>query len=140
MSFVTRRNGSGGGGETGSHLVQQHVAIGSGAPSVVRELVREVAQGTPVCDDALLLSSEITTNAVIHGRWSPGDVLMIAIERRPERLEIAVTGPGLPKPIRENRRESLGGFGLDLVASISSDWAMEGVDDEMTRVWFELRW
>ena len=139
MSFITRRNGSGGGG-TGFHLVRKDVEIGSGAPSAVRELVREVAQGTPICEDALLLSSEITTNAVIHGRWNQGDVLTIAIERQPESLAVAVTGPGLPKPIQKRRRRSLGGFGLELVASISTNWAMEEIDDEMTRVWFELRW
>jgi hypothetical protein len=140
MSFATRRNRSQGAGGVRPHIVRKEVDIDSAAPSVVRGLVRRAAEDTPVCEDAVLLSSEITTNAVMHGTWRPGDVLTVSINRHLKRLEVAVTGPGLPKPMRSPNSDRPGGFGLGLVSSISDDWAMEVLNEQSTRVWFELDW
>jgi anti-sigma regulatory factor (Ser/Thr protein kinase) len=140
MSFVTRKNGSKGAGGAHTQQVRRDVELEAGAPSEVRELVRELVEGTPVCEDALLLASEITTNAIIHGRWTPGDVMTVSVVRRHRRVEVAVVGPGLPKPVRSRSEDTLGGFGLGLVDSISNEWAMEVFDDDLTRVWFELTW
>ncbi len=56
--------------------VAQVVEIDAGAPSIIRAMVRDVASGTPRLDDAMLLASEVATNAIIHGTCVPGDDLV----------------------------------------------------------------
>lgn len=121
-------------------MVSEMVPIGVGAPSEVRELVRRAAEHTPVVDDALLLASEITTNAIRHGTWAPGDRLTLTISRHRGRLRVGVVGPGPPTPIAVRNEDRPGGFGLDLVDSISVDWQIEPCGEDATRVWFDLAW
>lgn len=111
--------------------------------ATARAFVRDTLQGwghADVVDDAVVLTSELVTNAVIHAGTS-ADVLCLRKEdgvrvevsdRYPER-EIPMQGTGLSlgSPDRENGR------GLLLCAALASRW---GVDYTPThkRVWFQL--
>ncbi|MDN3292737.1 SpoIIE family protein phosphatase [Streptomyces ficellus] len=111
--------------------------------ATARAFVRDTLQGwgyTDVVDDAVVLTSELVTNAVIHA-GTAADVLCLRTEngvrievadRYPER-EVPLQGSGRfdTSPDRENGR------GLLLCAALASRW---GVDYSPTRkhVWFQL--
>ncbi|MFD4034987.1 SpoIIE family protein phosphatase [Streptomyces sp. NPDC058637] len=111
--------------------------------ATARAFVRDTLQGwgyTDVVDDAVVLTSELVTNAVVHA-GTAADVLCLRTEdgvrvevadHYPER-EIPLQNSGLDfgSPDRE------GGRGLLLCAALASRW---GVEYSPTRkhVWFQL--
>ncbi|MFF5337297.1 SpoIIE family protein phosphatase [Streptomyces sp. NPDC013181] len=111
--------------------------------ATARAFVRDTLQGwgyTDVVDDAVVLTSELVTNAVVHA-GTAADVLCLRTEdgvrveisdRYPEReIPLQSAGLDLGSPDRENGR------GLLLCAALASRW---GVDYSPTRkhVWFQL--
>lgn len=87
-------------------------------------------------DDAVLLLSELVTNAVLHAGTEievhvhlAGDVL---------RVEVRDDNRRMPR-VRHFSMLSGTGRGLALVASTASDWDAEPVADGGKKVWFELR-
>jgi anti-sigma regulatory factor (Ser/Thr protein kinase) len=111
-------------------LPREHVA-----PRVARSVVRSVWADRVEHDlliDAELLVSELTTNALVHGE---GDIkLRAGLDAHRVWAEIIDEGGGFERVLREHRRDQVGGWGLGLVADLSTRW---GVDDG-SRVWFEL--
>ena len=94
------------------------------------------AQGVPaeVLDDAALLTSELVSNAVLHGRSE----IRLVVERRSRRLRVSVHDENSRRPMLvPDAPDALDGRGLALVAGIASSW---GVHDEPIgkAVWFEL--
>jgi anti-sigma regulatory factor (Ser/Thr protein kinase) len=90
------------------------------------------------CDAAVLLSSELVTNAVLHARTP----MSIDVERRGERVRIEVRDfhPALPLPRRYNV-DNATGRGLRLLETMASAWGVVKVPDVEQPgkiVWFEL--
>ena len=109
------------------------------APLEARERVLEFADrlGPERVEDALLLVSELVTNAVKYGP-EHGEIQLI-VDAGVERMRFTVhdTGAGpLPemRPMDRLPHEG-GGHGLRLVDRVSDRW---GVERGSTRVWFEL--
>ncbi|NML54251.1 SpoIIE family protein phosphatase [Streptomyces sp. R302] len=110
--------------------------------AAARAFVRDTLQGwghPELVDDAVVLTSELVTNAVVHA-GTAADVLCLRSEdsirvevadRYPEREIPVQSGRTLASPDRENGR------GLLLCAALSDRW---GVDYSPTRkhVWFHL--
>ncbi|MFI9213860.1 SpoIIE family protein phosphatase [Streptomyces sp. NPDC053253] len=110
--------------------------------AAARAFVRDTLQGwghSELVDDAVVLTSELVTNAVIHAGTS-AEVLCLRTEdsirvevadRYPEREIPVQSGRTLGNPDRENGR------GLLLCAALAHRW---GVDYSPTRkhVWFHL--
>ena len=110
--------------------------------AAARAFVRDTLQGwghSELVDDAVVLTSELVTNAVIHAGTS-AEVLCLRSEdsirvevadRYPEREIPVQSGRTLGSPDRENGR------GLLLCAALAHRW---GVDYSPTRkhVWFHL--
>ncbi|MFI8965194.1 SpoIIE family protein phosphatase [Streptomyces sp. NPDC053493] len=110
--------------------------------ATARAFVRDTLQGWgygEVVDDAVVLTSELVTNAVIHA-GTAADVLCLrgddgvrieVADRYPEREIPVQHGRSMGSPDRENGR------GLLLCAALASRW---GVDYSPTRkhVWFHL--
>ncbi|MFD0150277.1 SpoIIE family protein phosphatase [Streptomyces sp. NPDC127132] len=110
--------------------------------AAARAFVRDTLQGwghSELVDDAVVLTSELVTNAVIHAGTS-AEVLCLRAEdsirvevadRYPEREIPVQSGRTLGSPDRENGR------GLLLCAALAHRW---GVDYSPTRkhVWFHL--
>lgn len=111
--------------------------------ATARAFVRDTLQGwgyTDVVDDAVVLTSELVTNAVVHA-GTAADVLCLRTEdgvrievsdHYPEReIPLQSTGPDFGSPDRENGR------GLLLCAALATRW---GVEYSPTRkhVWFQL--
>ncbi len=88
-----------------------------------------------VAGDAVLVASELVTNALRHGR-APRS---LELELSPERLWIAVgdAGPGRPRhrPFATDRE---GGRGLALLEALGADWGFESKPADGKRVWCEL--
>jgi anti-sigma regulatory factor (Ser/Thr protein kinase) len=92
---------------------------------------------TSVVDDALLVTSELFTNAVMHG--SGGIDIYVTLDR--EALRIAVVDDGRRTPDRWPRREAmptLGGRGLRIVDTVASTWGNNCDPTGRTRVWAEM--
>jgi anti-sigma regulatory factor (Ser/Thr protein kinase) len=89
---------------------------------------------------ALLLVSELVTNAVRHATAGPEDTVRLTVRTVPKGVRIAVQDAGTTGSVRrrtERREDDIGGFGLDLVARLSSGWGVER-DERGTTVWLEL--
>jgi anti-sigma regulatory factor (Ser/Thr protein kinase) len=109
------------------------------APRAARARVRQLAPrlGHDRTEDAVLLISELVTNAVKYGP-EHGDIRIIIDESdETTRFTVHDTGAG-PLPVMrplERLPHQGGGHGLRLVELMSDRW---GVERGSTRVWFEL--
>ncbi len=82
---------------------------------------------------AKLLTSELVTNAVLHGR---GRILLRAqVNEDRVLVEVIDEGNGFEHELRRRSFEDLHGRGLLIVDSESSRW---GIHEGATHVWFEL--
>jgi serine/threonine-protein kinase RsbW len=116
------------GGEFTVTLPRDH-----GAPRRARALLREHADGLDRArlDTAVLLISELVTNAVLHGRGQ----IRLSIEVGDGDARFTVCDEGGGKPAVRSHPGPEGGWGLRLVGQLAARW---GVREGRTQVWFEL--
>ncbi|MEU1851082.1 SpoIIE family protein phosphatase [Streptomyces sp. NPDC019990] len=108
-----------------------------------RSFVRDTLQGwgfADIVDDAVVLTSELVTNAVVHAGTS-ADLLCLrsddgvrieVADRYPEReIPLQGTAVNMGSPDRE------GGRGLQLCAALAGRWGVEYTPTHKT-VWFQL--
>jgi signal transduction histidine kinase len=110
------------------------------APSRARAAVDETlgSLSRKVREDAMLLVSELITNAVRHVRASERPEVELRIRREPDRVRVVVADPGVgfvPSP-RAPAVSDGSGWGLYLVDRIADRWGV--LTEEQTEVWFEL--
>jgi anti-sigma regulatory factor (Ser/Thr protein kinase) len=85
--------------------------------------------------DAVLLVSEVVTNAVRHGHGTT--VALSAVVRDATlRIEIVDGGVGFEPPAGEPDPSSPGGRGLRIVNSLADRWGV--YEGNSTHVWFEM--
>ncbi len=108
-----------------------------------RSFVRDTLQGwgfADIVDDAVVLTSELVTNAVVHAGTS-ADVLCLrsddgvrieVADRYPER-EIPLQG----HPVNMGSPDREGGRGLQLCAALAGRWGVEYTPTHK-QVWFQL--
>jgi anti-sigma regulatory factor (Ser/Thr protein kinase) len=106
-----------------------------------RRFVRDTATASAsgqVLDDAMLLTSELVTNAVRHAGHSAEDPIevTVSVDERILRVTVRDRGPGFD-PDELDARSGDGGWGLDLVRRLSSRWGV-GRNELGTDVWFEI--
>jgi PAS domain S-box-containing protein len=111
--------------------------------ATARAFVRDTLQGwgySDVVDDAVVLTSELVTNAVVHA-GTAADVLCLRTDEG-VRVEVADHYPEREIPIQGTGR-SLGsldrenGRGLLLCAALASRWGVE-YSPTFKQVWFQL--
>ena len=102
---------------------------------VARRFVRaELAQSSLDVDTAVLLVSELVTNAVLHGR-SP---FTLTLEHRDEVVRVEVVdGSPLPPRVHSFSALSATGRGLRLVERLAVAWGVDPRDGGKS-VWFEV--
>lgn len=105
----------------------------------VRGLLEEWEFGPETCDNAVLVTSELVTNAVMH---TASDRIVCRLRTDGDRIRVEVEdesrGPTLPEQ-RISRPDDQGGRGLMLVGVLSSDWGVRDSPYGPGRiVWAEL--
>lgn len=113
------------------------------ARGFVRDRMAEWASPSPeghFVDDMMLVTSELVTNAVLHGR---GPIeLSVALDDDIAEVTVTDTGGGHPR-LRPGDDAAEHGRGLVLVDALVDDWGVrhagDGGPDAWTSVWFRLR-
>jgi two-component sensor histidine kinase len=105
------------------------------APSEARQLIRQHVEVGTAADAALLMASEITTNAVRYGEPATPDVIAATLTFHGTELTVEVVGCGSVSHGRDPT--TAGGFGLAIVDRLSTSWGIEEVGQRV-RVWFTL--
>ena len=99
------------------------------------------AAGVPAEDreDAMLVLSELVSNAVKHAAPLPSGEIRVRWEVADEVLHIEITdgGAGTRPHAGVAALSSLGGRGLDIVRSVSTQWGVTEGDGSVT-VWAEV--
>jgi anti-sigma regulatory factor (Ser/Thr protein kinase) len=109
------------------------------APSRARRFVSETLHAWGISGattaDAVLLVSELVTNALLHARSAP----TVELTRDGDRVRVGVCddSPVAPRR-RQYATDAATGRGIALVEQLAIDWGSERVGDGK-RVWFELR-
>jgi anti-sigma regulatory factor (Ser/Thr protein kinase) len=125
-------------------FVRVSVCRSTSAPQEVRcALAERLAPVLPAAalDDMQLLTSEVVTNAVVHGGGFEGTVLQAFARAATGTLMVCVTGPGNGFDAASARRTPGvdGGWGLNLVEQLSADWGVVRGAGRCS-VWFRLRY
>ncbi len=119
------------------HAVEQFAGE-PGTVAAARHFVSRTlhALGIPD-DDAVLLVSELATNAVIHARSAYR--VDIDCQEGTARVEVTDEDPTPPKAAERGRvaEGALGGRGLALVVSMACRWGYDVANGSKT-VWFEI--
>jgi DNA-binding NarL/FixJ family response regulator len=89
-----------------------------------------------VCDDALLIVTELVTNAVTHA----GSACELRLTTGPLALRIEVTdiGAGTPDPLPPSATRNHG-RGLHMIDAVAAAWGVEPVPAGGKVVWAEIR-
>jgi anti-sigma regulatory factor (Ser/Thr protein kinase) len=110
------------------------------APQRARHAIERLSEIQPVRDDALLVASELTSNAVRHSGTAPTGEIELRAQLVPEGLIIEVIDAGLSGDVPHTRTPGVdgpGGFGLPVIEAIAQRWGAERLSG--TRVWAQLR-
>jgi anti-sigma regulatory factor (Ser/Thr protein kinase) len=102
-----------------------------------RAFVADALDGVPVDvrSRALLATSELTSNAIVHARSS--FTVVIAVHHDHVRIEVRddSDAPAVRKP---TPRDRIGHNGLNLVGGLARAWGWRGLADGGKVVWCEL--
>jgi anti-sigma regulatory factor (Ser/Thr protein kinase) len=91
--------------------------------------------------DVRLLVSELVTNSLRHAELDAEDRirLAVAVDDSRVRVEVADPGKGFEVMLPADDPDTVEGWGLYLVATLSDRWGVSSGDRAgSTRVWFEL--
>lgn len=124
----------------GHDLLKLTVRCDRDAPARVREAICDLRDLDPVKEDALLVASELVSNAVLHSGCVEGEPLEVHVSSSAESVLISVADPGLSEQEATRRsgptRDGVGGWGLQLVSLLALRWGTERRSRH--RVWAEL--
>jgi anti-sigma regulatory factor (Ser/Thr protein kinase) len=87
--------------------------------ALAREFTRVTLGRLPALEDALLVVTELVTNAVLHGRGVP----VLRLRTGAARLRIEVSDES-PRPPKRRTSGADGGWGLALVDRLAADWGV----------------
>jgi anti-sigma regulatory factor (Ser/Thr protein kinase) len=112
----------------------------STSPAIARSHLRSAGAelSRDLLEIALLLASELVTNAVKYG----GDRIVLSLTDRTDALRVEVHDDGAQAPrVGAWENHSVGGRGLLLVESLASEWGTTrgGPGEPGKSVWFLLR-
>jgi anti-sigma regulatory factor (Ser/Thr protein kinase) len=95
------------------------------------DLRRELPPGLPHCDDAVLVVSELVSNAVMHGD-APRRLVVVGSEGR---MRIEVTDGRTDMGVVDDESR-----GLVVVAHLATAWGVNPANTSGKVVWAELAW
>jgi anti-sigma regulatory factor (Ser/Thr protein kinase) len=87
-----------------------------------------------IADTAMLLTSELVTNAVLHARTD----VTVDVTRTNDGVRVAITdGSPLPPALRHHSMTATTGRGIHLLDQLADEWQADATLDGKT-VWFTL--
>lgn len=103
--------------------------------------VGDVLDGCPVADDAVLLTSELVTNAIAHTASGKGGKVRVTVYRDDTRVRVEVHDDGSDQVpvVQAVDVATESGFGLGMVALMADRWGHCGGRRGRV-VWFMLEW
>jgi len=106
-----------------------------------RLFVGQVLGGCPVSDEAVLLTSELVTNAITHTASGRGGKVTVTVYRDDTRVRVEVRDDGSDEIPVVRPRDDAGdsGYGLGLVELMAHRWGHRG-GRRGRMVWFMLEW
>jgi len=102
----------------------------------VRQWLRANLSACPAVDNAILLASELVTNALEHSASGRGGSFVVAVHHRSADMRVEVVDQGGPW-VPGDANDGLHGRGLVIVGTVARAWGITG-DDSGRTVWFEL--
>jgi anti-sigma regulatory factor (Ser/Thr protein kinase) len=104
-----------------------------------RDFVAQALSGHPAADDAVLLTSELATNAVLHTASGDGGVFRVVVGMTGKcvRVEVHDGGSDTAPGVRLPRTPEESGAGLYLVEVLADRWG-HGTGPDGRVVWFEM--
>lgn len=124
-------------------LMELRLPLDAPACGMAREAMTVCLRGHmtgSALDIARLLISELASNAVRHSGATVDEHVVVRVWLGADevRLEVDDPGGGGAVGVRAPNPHAAGGFGLDLVETLSTRWAVERVPGGRTRVWAEV--
>ena len=106
-----------------------------------RLFVGQVLGGCPAADDAILLTSELVTNAITHTASGQGGKVVVTVYRADTRVRVEVRDDGSAQTpaVCSYDTAEVSGYGLGLVELIAHCWGYRG-GQRGRIVWFMLEW
>lgn len=102
------------------------------ARALVRDRCLQAGMHGDALDCVVLLTSELVTNAVLHGRSE----VTLAVRLLPGEIRVEVGDDNHQRPVHDvATAEDLGGRGMGIVEAVSSRWGVVGVGGGKV-VWF----
>jgi anti-sigma regulatory factor (Ser/Thr protein kinase) len=103
--------------------------------------VGQVLGGCPAAEDAVLLTSELVTNAITHTASGSGGKVVVTVYRADTRVRVEVRddGSGQVPAVCPDHEAEESGYGLGLVELIARCWGYRGGQHGRI-VWFMLEW
>ena len=120
--------------EVRTMLTPHPTSVGA-ARRFVRDVLMSRHVAEPVVDTVELLTSEVVTNAIIHGRSGP--VLAVQVKETAVRVAVGDVSPELPVR-RRGRLDDVSGRGVVIIDELASAWGVERERNGSKRVWFEV--
>lgn len=106
-----------------------------------RLFVGQVLGECPAADDAILLTSELVTNAITHTASGRGGKVLVTVYRADTRVRVEVQDDGSDQVpvVRSYEKAKESGYGLGLVDLMAHRWGHRG-GRRSRIVWFMLEW
>lgn len=114
------------------------VASSPDAPHLARQRLATALGTGETADTVLLATSELVSNAVLHGEMNEGELILVEMSRGARlRVEVSHPGPPLKGPPGRADRTRPGGHGFLILDRLAARWAVEHRHGR-THAWFEL--
>ena len=109
------------------------------ASGLVREVLAEVSEIGCARGDAMIVASELVTNAVRHSMCSEDELLTVRVVREVDHVRISVLDPGRAgrTATLSDRPDVFGGLGLMIVERLTARWGSQRLADGY-EFWAEL--
>jgi anti-sigma regulatory factor (Ser/Thr protein kinase) len=105
------------------------------ARHAVAKACRLAGESVERCEQMVLLTSELVTNAVLYGR----SAVQLVISWAPGHMRVEVGDDNARPPVlRSSDPSAIDGRGLRLVNELADDWGVQHEGDGK-HVWFEMR-
>jgi two-component sensor histidine kinase len=103
---------------------------------LARHWLRARLGACPAIDDAVLLVSELATNALLYSASGKEGTFTVTVSHRSADVRVEVADQGGPWA-PDTTGDELHGRGLLIVSSLARAWGVTG-DESGRTVWFEL--